>query len=237
MNNKPITSYGIILYTFHKGSIKYLLCQRRDTIEYVDFLRGRYSNNCISLYLNLMTIEERNRISMHTFDQLWNDLWASHDCKYYKDLYIRSKQKFNTNRIQVLDILNREKGIIKEPRWGFPKGKKIATESEIECSMREFKEETNLNLCFRNIIVGMTPSTETFKGSNGKIYKTVYYIAKCDKTLVFKNIKTDSEIRPETISDEIGKLYWATLDESKQHLPIWRYKLLEKTEKKILINL
>ena len=43
IGESPITSYGIILYTLEKGEIQYLICQRRDSIEYTDFIRGRYS--------------------------------------------------------------------------------------------------------------------------------------------------------------------------------------------------
>ena len=39
----PILSYGIILYKVVNKNIKYLHIRRKDTIGYVEFLRGNYS--------------------------------------------------------------------------------------------------------------------------------------------------------------------------------------------------
>ena len=39
---KPISSLGIICYTFHDNKLKFLLICRKDSLGYVDFLRGKY---------------------------------------------------------------------------------------------------------------------------------------------------------------------------------------------------
>ena len=41
---KPITSIGIICFRYNlENKIEFLLVQRKDTLGYVDFLRGKYS--------------------------------------------------------------------------------------------------------------------------------------------------------------------------------------------------
>ncbi len=52
-----------------------------------------------------------------------------------------------------------------EPEWGFPKGRRIRCESDLDCALREFNEETNIPQdsihVFKNIVL-----SETFRGTN-----------------------------------------------------------------------
>ena len=60
----PITSYGIIAFMLTKDGIKYLLIRRKDTLGYVDFIRGKYPlNNVVYLMnmLNEMTVNEKKK--------------------------------------------------------------------------------------------------------------------------------------------------------------------------------
>jgi hypothetical protein len=42
----PITSVGIIAYRYNlRGEREYLLIRRKDTIGYIEFMRGKYSLN------------------------------------------------------------------------------------------------------------------------------------------------------------------------------------------------
>ena len=65
----PITSLGIICYKkeSYLGNelIKYLMIQRRDTLGFVEFMRGKYNLdnvNYIYKLFEIMTKNERNRI-------------------------------------------------------------------------------------------------------------------------------------------------------------------------------
>ena len=89
----PIISYGIILFT-DKNDPKFLLAQRRDTIEYVDFIKGNRYYIPLEDYAINMTEEERERILNYEFDDLWNDLWINKESKYYKQDYEESKKDF-----------------------------------------------------------------------------------------------------------------------------------------------
>ena len=39
----PIMSLGVILYKIEDGVTKYLLIQRKDTLGFVEFMRGKYN--------------------------------------------------------------------------------------------------------------------------------------------------------------------------------------------------
>ena len=62
-----------------------------------------------------------------------------------------------------------------EPEWGFPKGRRNYNESDIDCALREFYEETgfkNKNISF--IVSTLAPFEEIFMGSNYKSYTHRY---------------------------------------------------------------
>lgn len=249
----PICSYGIIMFTYSRSEgslrdpekaedslgepkkdeveIKYLLCQRRDTIEYTDFLRGRYTLSNLKTYISLLTEDERNRILNYSFSDLWYDLWVNHHTKLYKEIYPKAKTRFDTNFELVKNMISDSRAIVKEPVWGFPKGKQNSRESDINTAIREFKEESKLPIGYKNI-VNIPPAIETFKGSNGKMYSTFYYIAHTSHKHHFKRVVLDG-IRKDTISEEISNLCWVTLEEAKRLLPPWRRKLLVETENRI----
>ena len=68
----PILSMGVIAYRIVKNKYEYLMIRRRNTLGYVDFIRGKYSLNN-ELYLkrivDVMTDKELNDIMMVSFER------------------------------------------------------------------------------------------------------------------------------------------------------------------------
>lgn len=233
----PIQSYGIILI-LNEPEPKFLICQRRDTIEYADFVRGKITKKFLSIYLKLMTVSEKNKILLYTFDELWDDLWVSHTCRLYKEAYEYAKTKYNqyiddAKKLLIDFNLTNDLELIKEPPWGFPKGKKHLTENELECALREFKEETRIYLDYKYVL-NIPELVETFRGSNGIFYQTIYYIAQINDLPKINKIKNGE--RGEIISEEIMDLKFVTINEAKKYLSEWRISLLENLLKKLKTN-
>lgn len=231
----PITSYGVLLvYKDEKiGKLQYLLSQRRDSIEYIDFLKGKYTIVNLKHLLSLITVEEKERILNNSFDDLWDDLWVNHESYFYLEFKQRAKVKYENNKEIIDTYLKNNNSLKNEPIWGFPKGKKNNKETEINCAFREFKEETNMSIDYLNLL-NLPPSIEVFKGSDGKMYSTVYYIAYIDTKIPIKKIKiNNSNIRKETISEEISNLKWCSIEYALKLLPPWRQKLIIDTDLKI----
>ncbi len=222
----PITSYGIILFTLINNVPHYLISQRRDTIEYVDFIRGHYSRNYIQSFFALMSIEERERIENHTFDELWNDLWINKEHRIFRDAYQKARSRFESIKNQIPQILAETTSIVVEPPWGFPKGKKNVRETEIDCAIREFEEETRMDASL--IKVGNHPPyIENYKGSNRKDYSTHYYLAYTPIPIEIKKIPTEG-IRTETVSEEILNLKWVTFEKACEFINSRRQNLLQQ---------
>ncbi len=232
---EPIMSYGIILYHIDPGgNIWYLLGRRRDTIEYLEYLRGGLP--CLDKYFELMTVSERERIMKYSFEELWNDAWLHVEIKYNNELKNAATQNYNNTIITAKDCIKRTFSNITEPLWCFPKGKKNNKESEITCAFREFIEETGIKIDYTNLKTFM-PCTEIFKGSNNKLYGTIYYIAEAPYKLVpFKKIYTPKSIRTQTISEEMDKIEWYTYQQCLAILPIDRTIAIKNANAVIMQN-
>jgi len=176
----PIISCGIILIDkpnlpVTSDDTKVLMVRRKDSMAYTEFLRGKYdplNTEYIRTLLSNMSADEHITLSTFIFDDLWTHHWGAGRDHHSHEFEI-SKAKFNT-----LDIHQLIKNInsYTESEWGFPKGRRTHRETDIDCALREFTEETNIPrnsyvIC-RNLVL-----TETFSGTNGVPYKHVYFIA------------------------------------------------------------
>ena len=187
---KPITSLGMIVFRYDKDNIpKYLLICRKDSLGYVDFMRGKYNPNnpfYLQNIINGMTIQEKERLLSQPFDTLWKELWGGNIEIQYKGEEQLSRDKYNKviQGIQHKQIHYTLKSLISssttqwtEPEWGFPKGRRNYQEKNINCALREFEEETGYPSNSLNIMQNIMPLEEVFTGSNYKSYKHCYYIA------------------------------------------------------------
>jgi 8-oxo-dGTP pyrophosphatase MutT (NUDIX family) len=200
----------------YKKNIKFLLIQRKHSISFVEFIRGKYDEKNITkikILFELMSKEEVSQIKNNDFNFLWNKLWLKTASKkiYQKEFNI-SKNKFEY--LKENNLLYNLESLYDTPEWGFPKGRRNKSENNIECANREFMEETNLKdyTLFHNL----NCIEETFYGTDDIQYKHIYYIAGISK-------KTNI-----TINDtfEVGDIGWYDIN---QVLSLIRpYNLMKK---------
>lgn len=227
----PVTSYGLIatrylsdinstsLYsksnTINNGndSIQFLLIQRKDSLAFVEFIRGKYNpydTDYISLLLRGMTQKEQSLLTTQTFDELWNGVWGeSSTSRTHKNDYDNSEKKFTQIVDRLPTLLQENPTRWTEPEWGFPKGRRNPYETDVNCAVREFQEETGLKRQDFTILQNTYPISETFFGSNQVHYCHKYYIAICNKEVEAKmNMENSHMVR------EIGAIQWCSLDEA-----------------------
>jgi 8-oxo-dGTP pyrophosphatase MutT (NUDIX family) len=207
----PITSYGIIAFRYSENGIQYLMIRRKDSFGYIDFIRGKYSPNNnyqIQNIINEMSINEKEQIINNSFDTLWKQMWGNVTYSQYKNEEIQSCKKMdilrNNTELSLKDIVNKSNTTWKETEWEFPKGRRNYKECEVDCSLREFEEETGISKNKLILVENILPFEEIFIGTNHKSYKHKYYLAfvKC----------IDDSINNFQIS-EISKIEWKTIDE------------------------
>jgi 8-oxo-dGTP pyrophosphatase MutT (NUDIX family) len=167
------------------SEILYLMIQRKDTMGYIDLIRGKYPEDPISkkkilkIYLEEMTCDERRRILYESFEELWDKIWLNRNYKFYLTDFKEAKIKFL--KLDLLELVNNTTCNFYEPEFTFPKGRKNMNEDNISCAIREFSEETGYKESHITIISN-EEIEETFIGTNGLPYKHVYYLAKMNST-------------------------------------------------------
>lgn len=220
---------------------QYLLIQRKDTLGYVEFMRGKYdelNKEYIITLLETMTKCEVKNIRKYSFDELWNMLWLNKNIKQYQTEYEISKRKFtnllSNKYFQFEKILDDADITYIEKEWGFPKGRRNLRETDYDCALREFEEETNFKKDDYSILRNIKPVEEIFYGSNNIKYKHIYYIAKSIKP---KNL----EIDPSNYFQftEVSKVCWFTITESLEKIRPYnlaKKDVLSKVNKLLFTN-
>ena len=213
----PITSIGIIAFTKdNSNNIEYLMIRRKDSLGYVDFMRGKYPLFNKRYLLNIieeMTTEEKIKLLKYDFDHLWNELWGDYIGIQYRSEEKISKEKFNAlkNGITLSQHTYTLESLIRscleywsEQEWGFAKGRRNFQEKDLNCALREFEEETGYNKKSLQVVQNIIPIEEIFTGSNYKSYKHKYYIA-----FINKDIKPINNYQ----RSEVSKVEWLSYDD------------------------
>jgi 8-oxo-dGTP pyrophosphatase MutT (NUDIX family) len=206
LNNIGATINGLI-----NENIEILMIQRKDTLGYVEFMRGKYNVNCpeyIASLFNQMTVDELTRLESFDFESLWNALWNNQISRQYKQEYDTALGKYTLLKRGGDEASGRTlENYIKEarrewttPEWGFPKGRRGNRESEISCAVREFSEETGLDESQCILVKNLLPLEENFMGGNRINYRHRYYLAYCQNSTEVK-IDTDNTVMNREISD------------------------------------
>ena len=220
----PTTSYGIIIFKIESDIPKLLLINRKDSLCYIDFIRGKYdiSNiEYIQILINKFSNKEKENIISCDFETLWKKLWlidVAEICKFKKD-YEKSEIKFQKlkngyfNRILNRTInlnyfINQSTTNYETSEWEFPKGRKMNNEKNMDCAIRECNEETNYNLNDYDIIINLVPFSELYMGENKIKYRHTYYLS------LLKNYQKKIEIKTKEQQMEVHDMKWLTYEES-----------------------
>lgn len=174
----PVLSCGIVLVNsatlpVNPVEIQVLMVRRKDSLSFAEFMRGKYDpadKDYVSRLFKNMTFKEQVSIVGGSFDILWKQLWGDDRTTDY----LSSKEKFE--QLNRTELMAHNLSKYEEPEWGFPKGRRIRGESDMDCAIREFTEETNVPreayTLLKNIVL-----EETFTGLNNIRYRHVYFVA------------------------------------------------------------
>lgn len=233
----PVTSIGIIPLRIVKkfnnelqrleNVIELLIIKRKDSLAFIDFMRGKYimeDKNYILNLLNNMSINERNYLLTNDFDTIWSYLWNYNTNNLYRNEEKLSKIKFNKLKSGFTSILESYdlKDLValcdktyNEPEWGFPKGRRNYHEKDIVCGLREFEEETGYKKSDIEIFNNIVPFEEIFTGSNYKSYKHKYFVGIIrNNTIPIANFQIY----------EISEIKWVPIDDVYKYIRDYNYE-------------
>tara|TARA_B110000977_G_C11077190_1_gene491645 strand:+ start:1548 stop:2372 length:825 start_codon:yes stop_codon:yes gene_type:complete len=196
------------LFDSIENDLKILLINRKVSLNFIEFLRGKYSisnKSYIARMISMMTKKEFNMLKTMNFSDLWMYVWG--DVKY-KNVYNKSLKRYNLIKDFIMGL---PEPIYDEPEWEFPKGRAEYRETSYECANREFCEETGLTSDNYEIL-DIKPVLNEYVATNKIKYINKYYFSE----LVVK--PTDFIINPliKEQYNEIGKIQLYSLRESKE---------------------
>jgi 8-oxo-dGTP pyrophosphatase MutT (NUDIX family) len=172
-------SYGVGLCRL-RNEPEILLCRRRSTYAFCDFMRGNYNPDDLQPLFDGMSNSEKIAISHQGFDELWRHLelspgkgaaYASYKYKFksIKSDHLRTAIKRSRRANQI---------------WEIPKGRAISGEGDLDAAVREVEEEINVDPHEYDVIMDISP--RQFRVTdNGVTYLSTYYIAHYDSDREF----------------------------------------------------
>ena len=202
--------------------IKFLMISRKNSVGYVEFIRGRYRVEMIDqlayLFRQMMQVEiDRIKSSLDMDDgfmYLWCNFWGAkadshhllHEMSISQTNYMLLKSNgVDGPQLSLKDIVESVKSDYNIPEWGFPKGRKDRSETDEECARREFREETGYDDSDYKLIPEIKPLVEDLIGTNGVKYRHIYYIGELLGNKSPKNNLTESQ------KNEIGDIMFMNI--------------------------
>ena len=208
--------------------LQYLLIQRKDSIGYIELLRAKYKLTDLDYIRQQIagtTQHERDALIQKPFVELWTGLWGpmnNVENRQYKQEFDQAQSKFELLRqgvaigglaITLADLIATTPLQYDTPEWGFPKGRRNPFESDFQCALREFTEETGLKPNQIRIFENMEPIRESFIGNNAIHYCHVYYLA-----WIPDSVHVSFQPDHPHMSREIGGIGWFSQDEALKHI-------------------
>ena len=230
---EPITSLGIIAFrrvpqtaAAAPPRIEWLLIRRRDSLGFIELMRGKYElrdEAGIQSLIDQTTLSERVRLLTQSFPELWRELWNGVASRRYLAEYEQARAKFDvlrgatvtaagtggTPRRTLASYCEASTTHWMEPEWGFPKGRRSSTETDIACALRETEEEAGVSGSVLRVLAGRDPLLEEFTGSNGVCYRHKYWLAEAPATLVVRLDPANADQRR-----EVGDVRWCSTEEA-----------------------
>jgi 8-oxo-dGTP pyrophosphatase MutT (NUDIX family) len=204
----PVESHGVLGYKLIKGEYHFLLVRRKDTMGYIDFLRGKYRDTTsIKTLIEEMTTYEQEKIKTLDFEELWDGLWVNHFSRPYVNEKRSAKASFD--RLDKNALFGECGSRYTFPEYCIPKGRKNVNERPYDCGIREFIEETGLDRRDFEILQDSPGLVERFYASNGINYSHHYLLAEItsDEVPVLDDCN-------QLMMGEIGEIKYFTFQES-----------------------
>ena len=223
--HNPVLSCGNLIFRKDTEEPKVLMIQRKDSLCYIEFIRGKYdvfNIDYIQILIDKFTLDEKRSVINQSFDELWSTLWMidintiQKNSDYYKgyEKFKRLSEGFHFKKkdifINLQYFIDNSKTNYMMTEWEFPKGRRNHRESDLECAIREFQEETNYNSDDYCLIKNINPFNEEFVGENYVRYKYIYYIGYL--TNLEKEIFIDESNKDQVT--ELKDIKWLTKTEA-----------------------
>lgn len=144
-STKRVESYGLIVRHRHH----YLIVQNRDTEAFIYFFYANIlkwsANHCRRVFRNF-SADEKQRLLFYPFHDIYMDLYVHYQEHTHRRQYeiARRNYEFFKSQPWMIRLLVLTKTC--EVPFLFPKGRIEKNETPVECALREFWEETRVDI-------------------------------------------------------------------------------------------
>ena len=238
----PILSYGVILYNYGEdGEPSIVLVERKDSLSYIEFMRGKYKSifdvEYIKLLFSRFSKKELVEIDKYDFDTLWKKLWIHTETinPRIKREYKKSKIDFNKLKegykkgnefISIQTMIKMVSIPYLSNEWEIPKGRRKMHENNRCTAIREFYEETNVKPSTYKLYKNIIPIVEEYVGINRVRYKHVYYIGNTEHK---SRLTLDKDNKDQYT--EIKDLQWCSENECLEKIRVY-----DNNKRNVIIN-
>lgn len=205
-----IRSYGIACFQKNKqGKLQVMMVRRRNSYEFAEFVLCKYTNKNIPVHIfDRMFPEEKLDLLTLDFSRLWYRLYLDKDGQ--DPSYMRKKNKFERNFLfdggsRLISMIQNSKNKIPSELWELPKGRRrrdhhrrTYDESELECAIREFEEETGIKKSYYKVYPDIH-NTYTFT-DYGITYVCKYFLAIANSAFIPEDINFANRVQIKEIS-------------------------------------
>ena len=201
---------------------EYLLVKSSINVHYLTLMQGNYVASSLYFILSEMPTKEREELLSRQFSDLWDEIF---DTRGERFEYAESRFNSLSPHLEGLFRLLPSNDPYGKNSWSFPKGRQRymngRMEIPIECAFREFEEETGGVRVNEENIISSNPVIEEYLGSNGKTYKTVYFILSA----------FDRKEASWTSLGETSEVKWVKYSELNNYLRSERVKMIDYVER------
>lgn len=220
-------SYGIIL----KCQDRYLIVQNRDSEAFIYFFFANiqhWKEYRFKQLFSSFSVDEKERLLYMPFHDIYMDLYVNHVPAKHHNKYLNAEKNYNYlhNHEHLLNLL--KQSFHRPIPWIFPKGRIETGETEVDCAIREFHEETCLSLDLSVVDVNKYIEYKQYKRFYHFELTTKLFIVEVPNILKIKYQRFDGLIRTLSVSNEILFATWAREDELKHYLYGTLYYSLRK---------
>lgn len=205
-----VRSYGIACFQRNKqGKLQVLMIRRRNSYEFAEFVLCKYTNKNLPVGLfDKMLPEEKIDLLTLDFSRVWYRLFLDKDGQ--DPSYIRKKIKFDRNFLydngsKLISLIQNSKNKTPTELWELPKGRRCKDhhrrtydETELECALREFEEETGLTKSMYRVYPDIH-NTYTFT-DYGITYVCKYFMAVVNTHFIPEDISFTNRMQIKEIS-------------------------------------
>lgn len=201
-SSRSTVSYGLIVYALNTK--KWLIVRRKQSVEFILYIKGSYRLSYLHILLEQITKEELFLIKKCLDENYFEEVYFN-VLKLEKKEYNYSFTRFVESKEVATTICNKLKIEKNELKWSWPKGRMLhdfpEKENPFSCACREFSEEVEIELP-DPVYVSKRYYSQVIKTISNRSIESRYWLYIIEKEIPITPVVDHEEISDRTWADK-----------------------------------